>query len=168
MTRIQPASYSTAQITLHWLIAAIVFFQIIFGEAVEDYGHALRDGQTPETAAFLLGNAHIWLGITVLVLMIARLGLRLTHGAPAPVPAPKLQDVLAKAAHILLYVLLIAAPLTGIAAWFFGIREAGAIHHFMKPAFIILIALHVVGALWHRFVLKDGVMARMMSAKPTS
>lgn len=160
----QPTTYSRAQITLHWLIAALVFFQIIFGESIEEYGHALRDGETVGGLTFVFGNAHIWVGVSVLILMLARLTLRFTHGVPAPVPAPKLQDLAAKGVHLLLYVLLVAAPLTGIAAWFLGIREAGAVHHFMKPAFILLIALHILGALWHQFAMKDGTMKRMMSS----
>lgn len=165
MSRSQPLSYSRAQISLHWIIAVLVIFQIVFAESIETYGDALRDGVTPDAITFLLANAHIWFGVAILALMAARLGLRLTHGAPAPVPAPKLQDALSKATHGLLYLLLIAAPLTGAAAWFLGIREAGSIHHFSKPAFIILIALHVAGALWHKFVLKDQVMQRMVSSK---
>ncbi|MEP1932754.1 MAG: cytochrome b/b6 domain-containing protein [Roseibium sp.] len=164
MSSSQLLSYARSQIILHWLIAALVFLQIVFGENIGDFGRALRDGTTPDMITVVLGRSHVIFGIGILVLMIARLTLRATHGAPAPVPAPKIQDFLAKVAHHLLYVLLIAAPLTGIAAWFFGIREAGAVHHYMKPAFIILIALHVVGALWHRFVLKDTVMKRMLSS----
>ncbi|MEP3049268.1 MAG: cytochrome b/b6 domain-containing protein [Roseibium sp.] len=164
MSSSQPLSYARSQIILHWLIAALVFFQIIFGENIGDFGRALRDGTTPEMITVVLGRSHVIFGITILMLMIARLALRIKHGAPAPVPAPKVQDFLARAAHNLLYVSLIAAPLTGIAAWFFGIREAGAVHHYMKPAFILLIALHIVGALWHKFVLKDAVMKRMLSS----
>ena len=45
MSLSQPASYSRAQIALHWAIALLVFFQLIFGESIADYGHALRDGE---------------------------------------------------------------------------------------------------------------------------
>ena len=165
MSKSQPASYSRAQIVLHWLIALIVFFQLIFGESIGDYGHALRDGQTPDSMTFLMGNAHIWAGIAVLVLMLARIALRISNGAPEPIPGPKLQETIAKAIHGLFYLLLFAAPLTGLAAWFGGIREAGEIHEIMKPAFIILIVLHVAGALYHKFVLKDATMDRMVSSK---
>lgn len=165
MPHSQPIAYSRAQITLHWVIAALVFFQLIFGESIADYGHALREGATPDSMTFLLGNAHIWVGIAVLVLMLARIALRVSHGAPAPVPGPKLPELVAKSIHGLFYLLLIAAPITGLAAWFGGIRTAGEIHEIMKPILIILIVLHVVGALYHKFVLKDGVMNRMLSSK---
>jgi len=161
----QPVSYSRAQILLHWAIALLVFFQLIFGESIGDYGHALRDGTTPDSTTFLLGNAHIWTGIAVLVLMLARIALRLSHGAPAPVPGPTLQVTAAKIIHGLFYLLLVAAPLTGLAAWYLKIRPAGEVHELMKPVFIVLIVLHVVGALWHKFVLKDTTMRRMVSSR---
>ena len=165
MSLSQPTSYSRAQIFLHWAIALLVFFQLIFGEAIGDYGHALRDGTTPDSTTFLMGNAHIWVGVAVLVLMLARITLRLIHGAPALIPGPKLQEMIAKAIHGLFYLLLIAAPLTGLAAWFLQIRPAGEVHELMKPVFIVLIVLHIVGALWHKFVLKDDTMQRMVSSK---
>ena len=165
MPQSQPIAYSRAQITLHWVIAALVFFQLIFGESIADYGHALRDGATPDSMTFLLGNAHIWVGIAVLVLTLARIALRISHGAPAPVPGPKLQELVAKSIHGLFYLLLIAAPISGSVAWFLGVREAGAAHHLMKPVLIVLIVLHVAAALYHKFVLKDGVMERMLSSK---
>lgn len=165
MSLSQPASYSRAQIFLHWAIALLVFFQLIFGEAIGDYGHALRDGATPDSTTFLMGNAHIWSGVAILVLMLARIALRLIHGAPALIPGPKLQETVAKAIHGLFYLLLIAAPLTGLAAWYLKIRPAGEVHELMKPVFIVLIVLHIVGALWHKFVLKDDTMQRMVSSK---
>lgn len=165
MSLSQPASYSRAQILLHWAIALLVFFQLIFGESIADYGHALRDGTTPDSMTYLMGNAHIWAGVAVLVLMLARIALRLTHGAPALIPGPKLQELVAKVIHGLFYLLLVAAPLTGLAAWFLKIRPAGEIHELMKPVFIVLIALHIVGALWHKFVLKDDTMQRMLSSR---
>ena len=168
MPRSQPDSYSRTQITLHWLIAALVVFQIIFAEGIDVYGDALRNGQTPDITTYLLGMGHVWAGIAVLVLMIARIGLRFSHGAPAPVAAPKLQDMAAKVVHGLFYLVLIAAPVTGIAAWFFQIRPAGEIHHFTKPVLIVLIGVHVVGALWHQFALKDDLMRRMVSSGKTA
>ncbi len=165
MSLSQPASYSRAQIVLHWAIALLVFFQLIFGEAIGEYGHALRDGETPDSGLVIMGNAHIWVGVAILVLMLARIALRLAHGAPALIPGPKLQETVAKAIHGLFYLLLIAAPLTGLAAWFLKIKPAGEVHELMKPVFIVLIVLHIVGALWHKFVLKDATMQRMVSSK---
>ncbi|MHC5652615.1 cytochrome b [Stappia sp. ICDLI1TA098] len=165
-SRATPPSYSPAQIGLHWLIAALVIFQLVFGESIKDYGHVLRDGKTPETLVWLMGNLHIWVGVAVLVLALARLGLRVARGAPPAPDAlhPHLVTAM-KSVYVLFYVLLIGAPLTGLAAWYLGIHISGEIHETLKPVFIVLISLHVLAALWHRFVLKDDVMARMLPTR---
>lgn len=156
-----PASYSPLQILLHWLIAVLVLFQIVFGEEMEYMARSHRRGIAPEGEDALLGNAHIWVGFAILALVALRLLLRLIRGAPAyPAGQPALAELAMKAAHALFYVLLIAAPVTGIVAWYI-FPEAGDIHGFMKPAFIVLIAIHVAAALWHHFVLKDDVLKRM-------
>ncbi|WP_417670052.1 cytochrome b [Roseibium sp.] len=157
----QPASYSRLQIALHWIIAALIAFQLIFGEAMEELGEALREGEMPDAMTSLMGNAHIWVGVAILALMVLRIALKLMRGAPAPVPGPRWQEILAKSVHGLLYLLLIVAPVTGLAAWYSGIYQAGEIHHILKPAFILLIALHVVGALWHQFIARDTTLRRM-------
>lgn len=168
MGRAQPTTYSKAQIFLHWTIAAIIFFQIVFAEGIEHYRDALRDGETPGALDVILGNAHVWLGIAVLVLMIARVALRLIQGTPAAVPAPKLQDLAAKAVHGLFYVALFIAPASGMAMWFGGVREARIPHGLMEKVIIVLLALHVVGALWHHFVQKDGMLRRMWNPGSTA
>lgn len=164
MSRTQPASYSPLHIILHWVIAALIFFQLIFGESIRDYGRALRDG-TPDAATTFMGNAHIWVGIAVLALSLIRLAVAFTHGVPAPIPGAKLQLVAAKAVHGLLYLLMILVPITGLVAWYGGVHTAGEVHELGKPAFIILIALHIVGAIYHQFVLRDRTLARMVSTR---
>lgn len=168
MGRQTPETYSKAQIVLHWAVAVIILFQITFADGIEEYGDALRDGQTPGTLDTILGNAHIWLGISVLALAVLRIALRLIRGAPAPVPAPKLQDLAAKAVHLLLYAVLFITPMSGIAMWFFGVKEAGGPHHLMEKVIVVLVALHVAGALWHHFVQKDNVLKRMLSSKASA
>jgi len=165
MSRTQPASYSPVHIFLHWAIAALIVFQLVFGESIKDLGRALRDGGTPDGATAFMGNAHIWVGIAILALTVIRLLIVILRGVPAPVPGSKLQLLAAKAVHGLLYLLMIVVPITGLVAWYGGVHTAGEIHELSKPAFIILIALHIVGALYHQFVLKDGTLARMASAR---
>ena len=59
---------------------------------------------------------------------------------------------------------MLAVPAVGLFAWFGGSEEAGDLHSLAKPAFIILVALHVLGALYHQFILKDGLLLRMKRA----
>ncbi|POF29684.1 cytochrome b [Roseibium marinum] len=165
MSKTQPAAYSPVHILIHWAIAALILFQLVFGESMKDLERALRGDGTPDAVTAFMGNAHIWVGIAVLVLTVLRLVVRARFGVPAPVPASRLQELAARAVHGLLYLLMIVVPLTGLAAWFGGIREAGEIHELGKPLFIILIALHVAGALYHHFALKDRSLMRMISSR---
>jgi len=165
MTKTQPAAYSPLHIFLHWAIAVLLLFQLVFGESMRDLGRALRNGGAPDTGTALMGNAHIWVGVAVLALTVVRLLVRARFGVPAPLPASRPQEFAARAVHGLLYLLMIVAPLTGLAAWYGGIHLAGEIHELGKPLFIVLIALHVAGALYHHFALKDGCLKRMVSSR---
>jgi cytochrome b561 len=50
---------------------------------------------------------------------------------------------------------------TGALAWFGGIGVAAEAHEVLRVGLIALIALHVGAAIWHHFVRRDGVLARM-------
>ncbi|PVB59798.1 cytochrome b/b6 domain-containing protein [Labrenzia sp. 011] len=165
MSKTQPAAYSPVHIFLHWVIAALIVFQLVFGESIKDLGRALRDTGAPDTLTTVMGNAHIWVGVTVLVLTLLRLLIRARFGVPAPVPASRIQELAARVVHGLLYLLMIVVPITGLLAWYGGIREAGDLHELAKPLFIILILLHVAGALYHHFALKDRTMKRMITSR---
>ncbi|GAB4517343.1 MAG: cytochrome b/b6 domain-containing protein [Roseibium sp.] len=165
MSKTQPAAYSPLHILLHWAITALLLFQLVFGESIKDLERALRNGGSPDTATAFMGNAHIWVGVAVLALTVLRLLVRARFGVPAPLPSSRLQEFAARAVHGLLYLLMIVAPLTGLAAWYGGIHLAGEIHELAKPLFIILIALHLAGALYHHFALKDGSLTRMVSSR---
>lgn len=162
MSRPAIQGYSPLQIGLHWVIAALVIFQIVFGEEIKHLGRTLNRGTDPETATLVLGNLHIWAGIAILALTVWRLALRFTRGAPAPAGGTALTLAIMKAAHGLFYALLLAMPVTGLVAWYLGVHDAGEIHEVMKPVFVLLIALHVLAVVWHRAVLKDDTMARML------
>jgi cytochrome b561/polyisoprenoid-binding protein YceI len=96
--------YSTVAIVLHWLIAAAIVFQVILAWRM--------DGRTPQ--GFALVQLHKSVGITILLLSLLRLAWRLTHRPP---PAPEgmagWEKLLAKIAHVGLYVIMIGLPITG-------------------------------------------------------
>ncbi len=155
------AGYTALQLSLHWLIVLLVFFQLIFGEDMGRYNYFLRSGQ--DVAPLLTGYyLHVGVGIAVLVLTLIRLTLRLTQGVPASVPGPALQVRAGEALHYLFYVMLIATPVTGLLAQYVDMRTFGEIHAANKPIFILLIVLHAAAALYHHFVLKDSTLRRMM------
>lgn len=94
-----------------------------------------------------------------------RLWLRRQRGVPqAPLGQSPLQRRIAQITHGLLYAPLIVAPVSGLLAWFGANGAAALVHKLFKPALILLIALHAGAALYHQFVVKDGLIRRMMVA----
>lgn len=158
-----PAGYSRRQIYLHWIVAGLIAFQIVFGEEI---GTAFRALLQSGVASYdIAAVSHIGAGILVLALGVWRVTLRLTRGAPAaPVGQPRALRIIGHSVHGLLYVLMIGAPVIGLVAWFGASRDAAELHEIAKPAFVLLVALHVLGALYHQFVLKDGLLLRMKRA----
>ena len=155
-----PKGYSSIQIALHWGVAVLIFGQLIFGEEIGAAYRAAMRGEVPETGVMVWG--HIVGGIAVLALVAWRLVLRAKRGAPLPPEADTpLQRRVGQVVHVTLYGLMIVAPITGLVAWFGLNGTAGEVHAWLKPAFILLIAVHVLAALWHQFWLKDGLMERM-------
>lgn len=150
-------TYTLGQIVLHWAIAALVVWQLVFGESMEALEHPAR----ADAAELFLANTHIWAGIAILALVVLRIALRLVHGAP-PADAPnRLAALLAGAVHLAFYVLLVAMPVTGLMAYYGGL-PTGDLHELGKPLFIVLIALHVGATAWHQFVRRDGILRRMV------
>ncbi|PXA88692.1 cytochrome B, partial [Caulobacter sp. D4A] len=101
-----PSRYSTVAIMLHWLIAAALIFQVILGWRADD-------GPKGATT-FALFQLHKSIGITILVLSVARLIWKLTHKSPpAPAGQPTWEKIAAHAVHVGFYVIMIGLPLTG-------------------------------------------------------
>jgi cytochrome b561 len=97
--------YTTVAIVLHWLIALILISAIAVAWQFDD---------AKGLAKFQLFQLHKSLGITVLVLSLARLGWRLINPAPAPLASLKpWEKFLSKAVHVGFYVIMLGMPLTG-------------------------------------------------------
>lgn len=156
-----PAGYTTSQIVLHWAIVVLVLFQLFFGEAIAEAAGALGRGEVPDGTTLFQADLHVYAGVAVLLLAAVRLVARLGYGAPPPPPGTgPVQAAVANVVHWVFYVLLFAAPISGLVAWYVA-PEIGELHQLVKPAFLLLIAAHVVASLYHQFVVKDGVMTRM-------
>lgn len=149
--------YSGIQIALHWLIALGVAFNYVFSDGMGDALDQRLAGK-----AFTVGIApwHVYVGIAVLVLVLLRVVIRLTRGGPAAESG--LQGKAASAMHGVLYLLLLAVPLAGALTWYRGIDALGEPHVLMANVVLILAGLHAVMALFHHYVLKDGLLRRMM------
>jgi cytochrome b561/polyisoprenoid-binding protein YceI len=166
------ARYSTGAVVLHWLIALALAFQLALGFAMPH-----------DERGFAMFQLHKSVGIVILLLSLARLAWRLAH-RPPPAVEGGFNGLLAKAVHTLLYVFMIGQPLTGwamvstdatrIPTLLFGtipwphlplpvgINEAMEQGHMILAwTGLALIVLHVVGALRHQFLVKDGLLRRM-------
>jgi cytochrome b561 len=99
------ARYANVAIVLHWLIAALIVLQVVL---------AGRMDGPPGVERFEVTQLHKSVGITVLLLSLARLAWRLMH-PPAPMPETlaRWEKALAGATHVLFYVVMIGLPLTG-------------------------------------------------------
>jgi cytochrome b561 len=173
--------YSVVSLVLHWVIAVAVLTQVLLVTA-----HEATEG--PISREFI--NLHKSVGLTILVLTLARIGWRLANPAIAlPAEMPRWQKLLARVTHVLFYVALIAMPLTGWLAssaaardivWFglfdwpllpvSGGRDAARgfmeIHGLVVKGLYVLIGLHVLGALKHQFINRDNVLHRMIPVIP--
>ncbi|PJG48815.1 polyisoprenoid-binding protein [Sphingobium sp. LB126] len=169
--------YSRIAIFLHWAIAALLAFQIAVGWALEDLG----------ARGFAVFQLHKSIGISILGLTLARIVVRYWKPRPAPVEGGW-QGALAKAVHAGLYLFMLGAPLTGwalvstakvkVPTLIFGTvplphlplpmsanDPASAAHAVLAWIGIALLALHVAGALRHHFLMRDGLLWRMMPAR---
>jgi cytochrome b561 len=158
-----PRGYTAAQILLHWVIAALVVFQLIFGEDIVPAYRAMRRGTEALPSDLFRADIHIYVGFTILVLAVVRLAIRLIHGAPpAPAGESTVQKWIAAATHFILYATIFLMPVTGALAWYLGIGAIGEVHELAKPVIIAAVVLHAAGALWQHFVAKTDVLLRML------
>ena len=99
-----PERYSGIAIFFHWLIAGLIATNVYLGWEYED-AHGL--------AQFRLLQWHKSVGITILLLSLARLAWRFYKPRPGEIPSPLWQRAAARWTHRVLYLLVIALPLTG-------------------------------------------------------
>ena len=172
-----PTRYSTGAIILHWAIAIAVIVNWRLAESAEN---------ASRTAKAEIMADHMATGILILLLTVARLVWRLTHTQPSfPQDLRKWEAVLARIVHFVFYALLLGLP---IMAWIgnsmypaaidmFGLfsipalpvaenrglgHELLEVHGSMGSILIYLVGLHILGALKHHFVDKNGELYRML------
>lgn len=161
MTKV--TGYSRAQIALHWGVLALLLVSFLSREGMGEAFRAALDGKATDAAA--VAAVHRLVGIAVFVLALARIVLRLRHGAPElPAGGNGALDLVAKVTHVALYALIVVIPLSGFAAWQGLSRSVGEVHETLFAALLALTFLHVAGAAYHQFVLRDGLMERMRRA----
>lgn len=177
--------------TFHWVMALMIAVQVPLGFWMNSVYDALDAGEITDWSLLLrISQVHHTMGFMVLILAAARLAWRAANPTPGlPAGLAAYQRFVARITHVFLYALLFTFPLTGWAAlsayedefpiYFFGwdnvfrvVPQAtdgshapyefyAEIHEACWQAGIVVLGLHIVGALWHHFVVKDNVLTRM-------
>ncbi len=189
--------YTTTAVVLHWLIAIAIFGMFALGWYMSDlpkeapkqmaydlfdwgiYTWQLAEEASPRTFYY---NLHKSLGVTILALIAIRVLWRFTHKPPPILSSYKSwEKKLATGAHHLLYLLMIALPVSGVimsAYSKYGIKWFGMpfikgldnkamrefyveVHELIGIVILVVIALHTLGALKHKLFDKDETLKRM-------
>jgi len=165
--------YHPLLVALHWILAVLIIAALALG--------ALVMVKIPNTDPMKLEalRSHMIGGGLILVLTLVRLFVRVRTEHPAPASAGHpLLDWLAWASHRVLYGAVLALAISGLIMalqtglpgilfgggtlpadfWIYPIRS---VHYLISRVLMTVIALHIVGALYHTLLLRDGLLRRM-------
>lgn len=172
------SKYHPLLVALHWLLAVLLTVALAGGALV-----LVKIPNTDPAKVQALAQ-HLAGGILLLVLMLIRLVVRVrtTHPARASTGNPGL-DRVAWLSHRLLYVLLLCQAGSGLTLAFqsgllgivlgghgalppdFWVFPMRSVHYAISRLLMAAIALHVAAALYHTFILRDGLLRRMWFGK---
>ena len=167
--------YGNISRTLHWLMVVLILFMLCLGWSLD---------LIPKEWKPVAMSVHKSLGISTFLLVIFRLVWRWNNAQPQlPQSLPSWQKIISVGIHYLLYMLLLAMPLSGWAMssafskplMFLGIlqlpdlvpvdRELGKsfkeLHDTLGYLLAATITLHAAAAFYHHFIRKDGALLRM-------
>jgi cytochrome b561 len=170
-----PVSYGPTAKLFHWAIFLLLAAQYAVGSIMPHIGRkTLNEGWV---------SWHLSIGALILAVIVARFVWRLFHHVALPDDMPGWEIALSRVTHLALYALVFVMTVLGWAAansrgWtvkLLGIiplpqlapngsawgHEAGDIHNILVYVLLGFIALHVAGALYHYFILRDRVLQRM-------
>ena len=174
-----PQRYGRVAQLLHWATAALVLAAFLYGPGGPEAGvySASRDFDR---------RLHETLGSAVFVLVVVRVIWRLFDRRPEAAPVSRWMTMAAVAVQLVLYLLLFAVPVSAIVgawleghpvAWLGGLaidspiatsHALGAaiatMHTWLGDAILWVAGLHALAALYHQFILKDGVLGSMLPA----
>ena len=176
------AHYSRVAAWLHWSIGVLLIAEIAFGFALDD----IAPRGTPARGGVI--NLHKSFGIVLGLLVVARVAWRIGHSTPPwPATMSRRRQRAANLGHLALYATMVVAPLAGYLGSNFskhGVRFFGTtlppwgpdwpatysfligLHDASTYLLLILVAGHVVMALEHALVERDGVFTRIGPWQP--
>jgi cytochrome b561 len=169
--------YTGVAIALHWLIAAAILGTFLLGQYMTNLQLS--------PAKLKLYSYHKWIGVTIFLLVLARLAWRVAHRPPPPpVSMPAWQHSAAGIAHFFLYALTLAIPISG---WLMSsasgfqvvylsvipipdllakdkdmAEQFKQLHEALNWLMVLVVALHVAAALKHHLFDRDDVLRRML------
>jgi cytochrome b561 len=169
-------------VTLHWALAVLIVAALALGF----FAFAVMPNSDPQKIGVL--QAHMAGGMLILALMVVRFVVRIwTSRPPDATTGYPLLDRLAPISHYGFYVLVVlmagtgyaTALLAGLPAIVFGgsgdplppsflIYPTFAAHGVIAALLVGLIVLHLLAALYHQFVRKDGLLRRMVVERRVS
>lgn len=175
-------SFGSVTRIFHWLTALIILANFPLGIIANDMAF-----DTPEALAqkIQLFSMHKTLGVLAFFVGSARILWALFETHPVPLnPDRKIELFVARFVHWMLYVSLVAVPLSGWIGhaalsgfapilWPFGddlpfvpkseavAGAAGAMHWIFTKLLMVSILLHIVGALKHHILDRDATLMRM-------
>ncbi len=180
-TRAATEIYSPAARRFHWIVVGLLMLQVPVGLYMAYRGNVLNVWDWTTNTLY---SSHKLLGLVVLLIVVARLGYRLVHGAPEPEPTIETWHRVASAInHYGLYVLLLLVPLLGWigvslypALDIFGLFKLPglmapdqklsevvlAYHGYAALALVAFAAVHIGAALYHYLIRGDNVLGRMI------
>ncbi len=172
---VSPKKYSRPTIILHWLFAVTIIAVFVLGKVLTG------TPVSPEKLTAFM--AHAGLGALTGLFLIYRIILLFKHARPKPDPKWGMVIIaLSKLVHLLLYLAPLALVVSGMGmSLFAGLMElaiAGnwqawptaitippaTIHGLAAPILLASFVLHVIAALYHQFIMKDNLIARMKAA----
>lgn len=173
--------YGSGAIAFHWIMFVLLVVVGALG--------LLHDSWPKRTHVFWI-NVHAILGVLLWLTLIARIWWRTRHAPPIlPPEVGMLSHRLSTSVQLGLYALMFITPILGVVTFIwharifdfglfqinFGIRSNRTIfeptediHGYLAYAIFILAGIHTLAALWHQFVLHDGVLRRMWPGRNRS
>lgn len=164
---IAPQKYTLLTRIFHWIGALLIVAAWVSSEME---GDAM--------------SIHILVGVSFLIWTLLRILNRLVSKAPKPTLMPKWQTLASHVTHAALYLAMLAMPITGLLSYMYegmsihvlglfeiapmvGVNEGVA--HFLEEVhgevifvgLMALVAAHILAALYHQFIMRDNLIARM-------
>lgn len=180
MSRQIVVRYSASAQILHWATAILVLAAFILGPGGSE-------ARVYDASRDFDRQLHETLGLLVLGLTVIRLAWRTFDSRPASPDIPEWVNKTSRIVQVLLYVLLLAVPLTAITgAWLEGhpltlvsgvkiapmIAESHSIgetiaeiHTWLGDAILWLAGFHAAAALFHHYILRDKVLVSMLPGR---